>query len=76
MHAILQSTTRSEPRVVIVGAGMGGLLAATFLRGVEADVVVLRQQLPPGRQRMFPGLFLADDLRTIDRKSTRLNSSH
>jgi NADH dehydrogenase len=35
---------QARPRVVIVGAGFGGLEAAKALRGVDADVIVIDQQ--------------------------------
>ncbi len=65
MHAIRQSTTRTLPRIAIVGAGIGGLLTATFLQGIDAEVVLLPQPMTPSRKRIFPGLFTEEDLRTI-----------
>ena len=35
---------QARPRVVIVGAGFGGLEAAKALRGVDADVILIDQQ--------------------------------
>ncbi len=65
MHAIRQSTSRTLPRIAIVGAGIGGLLTATFLQGIDAEVVLLPQPMTPARKAFFPGLFDAEDLRTI-----------
>lgn len=65
MHAIRQSTSRTLPRIAIVGAGISGLLTATFLQGIDAEVVLLPQPMTPSRKRIFPGLFEAEDLRTI-----------
>ena len=39
--AAAAATAGQRPRVVIVGAGFGGLTAATHLRGVDADVTVI-----------------------------------
>lgn len=68
MHAIHQSTSRTSQRIVIVGAGIGGLLAATFLLGIDAEIVVLPQPMTPARKRFFPGLFPLDDLRAAGMK--------
>lgn len=65
MHAVVQTTSRTQPRIVIAGAGIGGLLVARLLAGIEAEVVVLRQSLQPARQRHFTGLFLVEDLEAI-----------
>src|SRR5919108_112822 len=35
------SRSRSRPRVVIIGAGFGGLYAARALRGADVDITVL-----------------------------------
>src|SRR3546814_5684477 len=67
-----------DTRVIIVGAGMSGLLAAIRLkqRGID-DLVILEKGDGVGgtwRDNAYPGC--ACDVPSQDRKSTRLNSSH
>ncbi|MBA2469018.1 MAG: NAD(P)/FAD-dependent oxidoreductase [Chloroflexia bacterium] len=57
--------SRHQPRIVIVGAGISGLVLASLLTGVPAEVVVLEQVIPPGRKSDFPGIVMASDLRAI-----------
>lgn len=54
-----------RPRIVIVGAGISGLVVASMLDDVPADVIVLEQVMPPGRKRVFPGIVSASDLRAV-----------
>ena len=42
------NTRRRAPRVVVIGAGLGGLAAALRLQGAGHDVVVLEQRDAPG----------------------------
>ncbi|MBA2467822.1 MAG: NAD(P)/FAD-dependent oxidoreductase [Chloroflexia bacterium] len=58
-------TPRDRPRIVIVGAGISGLVLASKLTDVPADVLVLEQVIPPGRKSVFPGIVSAPDLRAI-----------
>lgn len=64
MHAIHQTHERPRPRIVIVGAGISGLALATFLRDLNADVLVLEQ--PAFRRKsQFVGLVSPAELRAL-----------
>ncbi len=52
-----------RPRIVIVGAGVSGLMLANLLRNVRAEVVVLDQAMSPARNRSFPGIVSGTDFR-------------
>ncbi|MEJ7900820.1 MAG: NAD(P)/FAD-dependent oxidoreductase [Thermomicrobiales bacterium] len=54
-----------RPRIVIVGAGISGLVVASLLEDIPADVIVLDQAMSPSRQRVFPGIVSASDLRAV-----------
>src|SRR3546814_6578872 len=80
-------TGRRRPRIVVVGAGFGGLAAAKALAKLPVEVTVVDRR----NHHLFQPLLyqvataalspaeIAAPIRSIfrrDRKSTRLNSSH
>lgn len=65
MDASPAGTGTARPRIVIVGAGISGLVMALMLAGVPAEVVVLEQALPPGRKPVFSGVVSASDVRAL-----------
>lgn len=52
----------ARPRILIVGAGISGLVLANRLGDLPADVLVLDQAMSPARRRNFPGIVSAADL--------------
>jgi flavin-dependent dehydrogenase len=52
----------SQPRVLIVGAGLSGLVLAALLVDAPLHVRVLEQDLPPGRSPVFHGIVTGEDL--------------
>jgi len=61
----MDKSRADRPRIVIVGAGISGLVVASMLEDVPADVLVLEQVIAPGRKSVFPGIVSASDLRAI-----------
>jgi flavin-dependent dehydrogenase len=55
----------NQPRVVILGAGLSGLVLATLLAEEPVSVLIIEQDLPPGRSPAFHGIVTGLDLLTI-----------
>src|SRR5207244_5667884 len=55
-HSCKKETALTQPRVVIVGGGFGGLCAARGLAGAPVSVTLIRQaQLPSLPSHALPG---------------------
>lgn len=65
MESSLAEIHPDLPRIVIVGVGISGLVVASMLADVPADVTVLEQVMPPGRDPGFAGIVSDADLRAI-----------
>jgi flavin-dependent dehydrogenase len=65
MHMVRQSWGRRPPRILIVGAGVSGAALAVMLRGLDAEIAVLQQSLPPGRASTFHGLVDRHDWKAL-----------
>lgn len=65
MNASAEGGKPDRPRVVIVGSGISGLALASMLTEADADILVLEQVMPPGRDRGFIGIVSAGDLHAL-----------
>ncbi len=65
MIAMAPSSPTERPRIVVVGAGISGLALAAMLTGADADIIVLEQGIPPGRDHGFTGIVSSGDLQAI-----------
>lgn len=61
----METSRADRPRIVIVGAGISGLVVASMLEDIPVDVLVLEQAMSPGRTSVFPGIVSASDLQAV-----------
>ena len=71
---------KSRYDVIVVGGGHNGLACAAYLAGAGKSVLVLEKRHVLGgaavSEEVFPGFTFSVCSYVVDRKSTRLNSSH